>query len=322
MSIGQTQTHPMCTLTLTHNSNLLRMLNNFLIPRQELLMKTDLFFYTGTGNSLWAARTVAGELGNAELIPLLWISGNPVQIRGDAVGIIFPVHGWGLPPRVIDFVNSLPRDTSTYYFAFAVNAGQVAATLLQMESLMKSRGLSLSAGFDIVMPSNYIPWGGPGPEEKRMRRIHDAKEKIRRISAIIAKREQRPVEKGPLWQNILFSWLYKFSFPHIPSMDKNFWVDDKCNTCGICKKICPCGNITITEGKPVWLHHCEQCLACIQWCPKKAIQYGKKTPRYERYHHPEVTLEDIISISQRTSRNGGAQDNYSFHSMKNGRNES
>ena len=284
---------------------------------QELHVKTDLFFYTGTGNSLWAARTAAQELGNAEIKPLLWITGNPVQIRGDAVGIIFPVHIWGLPQRVIEFIHRLPPDTSRYYFAFAVNAGQVAATLLQMDTLMKSRGLCLSAGFDICMPSNYIPWGGPGPEAMRVRRILDAAEKIRRISAIIAKRERYPVEKGPLWQNILFTWLYKFSFPHVPTLDKNFWADTKCNSCGICKKICPCGNIEMNADKPVWLHKCEQCLACIQWCPKEAIQYGKKTPRYERYHHPEVILEDMLSISRKASPDR-AQNNYWFHSAKNG----
>jgi len=276
---------------------------NFLILLPELIMKTDLFFTTGTGNSLWTARIVANELGNAELIPMLWAAGNPVQSQADAIGIIFPVHIWGLPQQVITFVNSLAVDTSRYYFALAVNAGQVAATLLQLQRLMKSRGLFLSSGFDIVMPSNYIPWGGPGPEDKRLRRINDAKEKINKISSMIAKKERRPVEKGPPWQNILFSWVYKFSFPYIPTMDKDFWVDDKCNTCGVCKKICPYGNIDLNAGKPIWLHHCEQCLACIQWCPKEAIQYGKRTPRYERYHHPEVTLEDIITISRKPSRN-------------------
>lgn len=65
---------------------------------------------------------------------------------------------------------------------------------------------------------------------------------------------------------------------------------------GICKTVCPCGNIELQAGKPVWLHHCEQCLACIQWCPPEAIQFGKKTPRYERYRHPEVKLSDIIAV--------------------------
>jgi Pyruvate/2-oxoacid:ferredoxin oxidoreductase delta subunit len=31
------------------------------------------------------------------------------------------------------------------------------------------------------------------------------------------------------------------------------------------------GNIKIADGKPLFLHKCEQCMACIQWCPKSAI---------------------------------------------------
>lgn len=276
----------------------------FIIPLQELSMKTDLYFYTSTGNSLWTARTLASELGNTEIIPMVSIAGLPVQSGADAVGVIFPVHIWGLPQRVIDFVNALAIEPSKYTFALAVNAGQVAATLLQLNRLMTSRGLCLSAGFDIVMPSNYIPWGGPGPEDKITARMNDAREKIKRIAPIIAKREQGPVEKGPLWQNILFTWCYKFSLSHIETLDKNFWVDDKCNACKICKKICPCGNIEMKADKPLWLHHCEQCLACIQWCPKEAIQYGKNTPRYERYHHRDVQLADIVSIAQKASKKG------------------
>lgn len=260
-------------------------------------MKTDLFFYTGTGNSLWTARILAEELGEARLYPLSRTGPNPVRCGADAVGIIFPVHIWGLPRRVIAFINDLASDPDKYYFAIAVNAGQVAATLLQMKRLMSEKGLSLSSGFELVMPSNYIPWGGPGPESKRRKRISAAREKIRSIAVKVARREQLPVEKGPLWQNILFSWLYKLSFPYVPAMDKSFWVDERCNTCNICISICPCGNIEMKTERLVWLRHCEQCLACIQWCPQEAIQFGKNTPNYERYHHPDVKLKDILTFT-------------------------
>jgi hypothetical protein len=29
-------------------------------------------------------------------------------------------------------------------------------------------------------------------------------------------------------------------------------------------------------------------------CPQKAIQHGKKTFKYQRYPHPEVTLKDML----------------------------
>jgi ferredoxin len=260
-------------------------------------LKTILFYYTGTGNSLWTARLLAQKLGNADMIPIHRIAGERDQRNADRVGIIFPVHMWGLPRRVISFISSLTTYSSLYYFAVAVNAGQVAATLLQLQKLMKGKGLLLSSGFQIVMPTNYIPWGGPGPKDKIIKKIVKASEKIKAIADVVEKGDQRPVEKGPFWQNIVFTWLNRLAFPHVPMMDKSFWVDEKCNECGICRTVCPSGNIELKEGRPVWLHHCEQCLACIQWCPQEAIQFGKKTARYERYHHPEVRLSDMCAGS-------------------------
>jgi ferredoxin len=189
-----------------------------------------------------------------------------------------------------------------YYFAVALNAGQVAATLLQLKKLMRSRSLTLSSGFEICTPSNYIPWGGAAPAEEQKRMFEQAGKKIELIAGVVGRKESRSVEKGPFWQNvILSSMLYKMSFPMVPKMDKKFWVDGKCNSCAVCEKICPVKNIVMTAGKPTWQHRCEQCLACIQWCPKEAIQYGKKTPGYQRYHHPEVKLADMLSGAPKNS---------------------
>ncbi len=113
------------------------------------------------------------------------------------VGIIFPVHMWGVPRRVIAFLNALVKDPSRYYFAVAVNAGQVAATLLQLKKLMHGKGLSLSSGFEIGMPSNYIPWGGPGPKDKQIMRFTKAGEKIKAIADVVTKRGTKTGRKRP-----------------------------------------------------------------------------------------------------------------------------
>lgn len=258
-------------------------------------MKTILFYYTGTGNSLWVCRQF-GEIIHSDIAIRAmknWqIKAVPQDVN--ALGFVFPVHIWGLPKPVIDFVSQLPIDTSTYNFALAVNGGQVAATLLQLEKLMKKRGLNLDAGFELTMPSNYIPWGGPGSGEDIENRFKKVKAKLADIAYTVEKKYPMEVEKGPFWQRKLFSLLYKLSFKQVPLMDKGFWVDDKCNQCGLCEKVCPSHNIKMNKV-PHWQHHCEQCLACIQWCPTKAIQYGRKPPQYERYHHPEITINDIIN---------------------------
>ena len=256
-------------------------------------MKTQLYVYTGTGNSLWIARQLAMELKETtvEFMPPLSRS---FTVDADRVGLVFPVHIWGVPFHVVQFVNHLQVKHGTHLFAVAVNAGQPAATLLQMQKLMSNQGFLLASGYSVVMPSNYTPWGGPGPIDRQQRLFRDAQEKVKEIADAVLLGERNEVERGPLWQNILFSWIYKLSFRKVSKMDEKFWVDDRCNGCGICLKVCPAKNINVINEKPVWLHHCEQCLACLQWCPQEAIQYGKNTVKYPRYHHPEVILKDML----------------------------
>ena len=49
------------------------------------------------------------------------------------------------------------------------------------------------------------------------------------------------------------------------------------------------------EGKPQWLHRCQQCLACINFCSEESIQFDTKSLNTGRYHHPEITLQDIVN---------------------------
>ena len=258
-------------------------------------MHTVIYYYTGTGNSLWTARALAEKLGDTELVPMHRMNHDSHGGNADAVGLVFPVHIWGVPGHVRTFLQSMEKRTGAYYFAVAVHGGQVSRTLLQLKELMARDGLTLSAGFDIQFPSNYIPWGGPGPVEAQQRLFNAAKEKVKVAASYISSRNTGLVAKGPLWQRVLFTLIYKMTYNLVKTMDKNFSVDAACTSCGICERVCPVKNITLEAGKPVWHGNCEQCLACIQWCPEECIQYGKKTKNYERYHHPEVKVNDMVA---------------------------
>jgi len=257
---------------------------------------TTLYVYSGTGNSLWVARKLALEMGSSDIRPMSISTDHPIECGSDVIGIVFPVHMWGVPRRVLGWINRLKPIDGTYYFAVAVNAGQVAATLLQAARVMSGRGITLSSGFSVTMPSNYLPWNTTAPIEKQQRLFLDASVRIAAIASAVKDRRVLAMEKGPLWQNIVFTWLYRLAFSQVPHLDDRFWADGNCDGCSLCARICPAQNIQMQKEKPKWLNHCEQCLACIQWCPKASIQYGKKTVAYERYHHPEIKPGDLIKM--------------------------
>jgi ferredoxin len=81
----------------------------------------------------------------------------------------------------------------------------------------------------------------------------------------------------------------------IHSIDSGFNVNNHCISCGICRDVCPAKNITLEAGQPVFHHQCESCLACIQHCPKQALNYKNKTQSRRRYIHPQVGHKKIAS---------------------------
>jgi ferredoxin len=146
------------------------------------------------------------------------------------------------------------------------------------------------------MPGNYIPLYGAPAQATQNKLFSAARRSIHDIAAAVGRLEHRPPGRGfpPLrWLSTL---LYKLGMPSMPKADRKFQADARCNSCGICVRVCPVANIRL-EGepaRPVWQHDCEQCLACLQWCPVEAIQMGKKTEKRRRYRHPAVHSKDLF----------------------------
>jgi ferredoxin/flavodoxin len=258
-------------------------------------MKTNIYYFSATGNSLKVAKDLAGKLADATLISIPKAINSEIDSSADNIGIIFPVYCWGMPLIVTKFIKKLKAEHAKYFFAVATCGGGAAGTLLQTKKKLAQQNIKLASGFAILMPTNYIIWGGAISEESQKKMFENWNMKSDGIANIIKNQEEHSIEVGSLLSNFFLSKaLYSISVPNFPKMDKAFCADDKCDHCGICKRICPADNIEIKEGKPTWNHKCEQCLACIQWCPKQAIQYGKKTQERKRYTNPFVSLKEFI----------------------------
>jgi ferredoxin len=258
-------------------------------------MRTTIFWFSGTGNSLKAARDVAAGLGDAKLVQIRKPFQKDYDLSADRIGIVFPVYMWGLPLAVKEFAEQLSAGPDKYIFAVTTYGGFPGGTIPMLAKILKKGKMKLSAGFGLLMPGNYTPMYGAIPDEKQQKMFKAADEKVKKIIDTVKSGASLKLESNNFFVNALFTgFIYKGGSRQIRGADKNYNVQDNCTKCGICAKVCPSANINLADGKPVWQHRCEQCMACLQWCPVEAIQYGKKTAGRKRYHHPSVKAADMF----------------------------
>lgn len=264
-------------------------------------MKTILYWFSGTGNSLAAAKTLATSCGDAELIPIARAVNHPLP-QAERIGLVFPVYSWGPPALVAQFVKKLNALPNVYIFAVVTYAGNPGGTLMTLRRMLQKRGLDLHAGWGVKMPENYPPFGGaPAPEKQRVINLA-AEEKIGRIAVELETSPRGQYEPTAAVWRMLGRVVHPLFCRHLPRADRSFRADETCNRCGLCTKICPVENIKIVNGKPKWLGHCEQCYACFHWCPQQAVQYGRSAKQH-RYHHPGTTVSDFYPEGLGEERN-------------------
>lgn len=257
-------------------------------------MKT-IYYFSGTGNSLWVTKKIKEKLGDTKLVSISSLVGDSIiEDNSSTIGFVFPVYIWNIPNIVRRFVKRLNVNESTYYFSVITCANSQGSTLLNLDKLLKRKNGKLSSGFALKMPSNYIVLGGAEGKEKINQCFSNAEMRINDIQEVIGKNKENKLETSNFFMRMIGNIIYKFSISHINKMDKNYWVDEKCNGCKICEQICPVDNIKMEAGKPKWLGHCEQCMSCIQYCPQESIQYGKNTKKRKRYKNPKINISEMM----------------------------
>jgi ferredoxin len=257
-------------------------------------MKAIIYYFSATGNSLATARALADRISGTELHSIPDVMKSATVPTADVIGLVFPVYMFGVPPIVARFCRRLRASNKPYVFGVAT--GRIpGATLIQLRDLLFANGLILSAGFVVGLPDNYTPLQGAPSQARQEKMFAAARTKIEKIVDAVRKRAEHPPEASNQVLNaILTGVLYRRCSRFIPGMDRHFLTTDRCDGCGTCARVCPVENIRMQNGRPVWLHHCEQCLACLHWCPETAIEFGASTRRRKRYHHPDVTVQDFM----------------------------
>lgn len=261
-----------------------------------------IFYFTGTGNSLSAASSIAAAQGEQLIsIPAEMDRKQAVysyeQKDGDILGFVYPVYAWGPPAMVLEFIAKLRITGNPYIFSLCTCGDEEGQTTRLLRKALADSGMVLNSSFALKMPNNYIAGFDVDPKELESKKLEEAEEALREINGIVRRRESVdrniPGSFPRLKTRVVNPLFNRFA------MDtKKFYADDKCISCGLCEKICPVHTIKV-EKKPVWGKECTQCLGCINRCPVKAIQLGKGTEKKGRYVHPDLQrLENRSAVKR------------------------
>ncbi len=256
-------------------------------------MQHTIYYFTSTGNSLQIARQLATKLENSTIKSMTTQPPNhPIGGPDETIGFVFPIYFVGMPRIVKRFIEKLQIQQGTYCFAVTTFGGFQLDAIGLFNNALKKKGVSLSYGEGVKMPDSYIPRYDALPPEEAQKIIGEALVKVDEFAEAIANRQISPVKRKAKLLTKTVNHL--FMYRNIEAFDKKFHATNTCVGCGLCSEICPVSNINLEEHRPVWQHHCERCMACIEWCPSEAIQYGKNTAKHKRYHNPTVTVKDIM----------------------------
>jgi ferredoxin/flavodoxin len=269
--------------------------------------QSAIFWFSGTGNSLYIAKRLSAQLDGLPLISMAGGSPPDGVFDGNAakIGFVFPAYYNNLPRDVRSFIEKLDVKPDTYIFAVITMGGFGNGTLAALRKALATKGLKLYYGACIHMPANFVLMYNPANPDKSEKASDNADKRLRRIAADISERNRNKVS---FKENLAFKFFtkleqglivkkYPFTAENLYNsyinVDAAFSVSEKCTGCGLCEKLCPARNIKLENGKPKWQGNCEHCVSCISWCPVRTIEYESNTQARRRYRNLRIKANEL-----------------------------
>jgi len=269
-----------------------------------MISKTEIFYFTGTGNSLAVAKDIAQAL-TARLTPAAsLLKQEEIEPEAGILGFVFPIYDFKAPQTVQQLLPKIKNLRSKYIFAVCTYGIAPYKSLQHFNRLLEASGGSLAAGFAVRMPHNAIGAGDISAEECAGD-YRNWQTKLETVCRYIAENRRGNIDSTTLLSSLgqtrfirglpeLLIFLRQLIFKGTESLALT--AKGHCNGCGICQRICPVENIELIDRQPSWGDGCASCFACIHWCPQRAVKIGELKLNIKTYHHPSVQLAEMFRL--------------------------
>jgi ferredoxin len=238
-----------------------------------------LFYFTGTGNSLFAAQKIADATG-ATMISIPKAIAEQKTYADDCIGFVYPQYAAGLPKMVRRFILNNSFEAG-YLFAVDLYAFIRANALGEIAGI-----LPLNYGAYLKTPNNFIFAASPPKNPEAA--IAKAESRLAEIISDISNRRSKSVKPRKSEGN---------ATKHFGNARHK--ITESCTKCGTCAKVCPAHNIEMNSSGVVFHDECENCYACINLCPAHAIYLNKAMLKRRQYRNPIISVNAIAESNSK-----------------------
>ena len=261
-------------------------------------MRTEIIYFSGTGNTLLLAQDLNQALNtgsdSSTLAAIADVARDePVTSSADRVLLAFPVYFVDFPEPVRAFLSRLAVSPGTKVYTLGNCGANDWGVLASARRQLAAKDLELAGHFRFVMPDNSIVF----PTEKGVQDelVATAKAGIGEVARIILAGESRFDDGSAPFARVVtpvMRWVCRSALGFT-----DMKVDaQKCTGCGVCVSVCPMNVISKEGQKPEWTDrkNCATCFACIHYCPSKAVRFRKQKPGDDyQYRNPHIPLSEM-----------------------------
>lgn len=247
-----------------------------------------ILYFSGTGNSRYAAQALAAAAGEEPVDVLPWLQKKDAGRFFSEGPWVFacPTYAWRIPRIFEDFIRRSSFEGAREAYFVMTCGSEIGDAARFLRSLCEEKGFVFRGVLQLEMPENYVAmFPVPGEEECRELLVR-ARKKLAAAAEALKEGRDFPLWKPGALDKIKSGFINEGFNRFFLKADK-FQVGDACIGCGKCRELCPTDNIRLVSGRPVWGQTCCHCMACLSHCPAQAIEYGKKSRGKRRWLCPE-----------------------------------